>query len=210
MEETENKKKIKTIYKEFKAYLSQMPLPDSPNAVFYDKSEWEYINEAINRLNTVSGKSYEQFKIIQSHDDAGYARQVKIATIRSKLGGLISTLHEEFFSEEVEPFSGNSKFPNMVINNQNTQHQTQHQQQEQKIELEQMLHTAQETIIEEYGKEKSDEAIDLIKKIIANPKNWAIIATSISGLLAIGKIAFAAALPIIGKILLSSAPVFTT
>ncbi len=62
----------------------------------------------------------------------------------------------------------------------------------------------------EYGKEQAEKATDLIKKIILNPKNWSIIAASIVGLVHIGKVAFIAALPALGKVLLEAAPVHSS
>jgi hypothetical protein len=116
-------------------------------------------------------------------------------------------LHGEYFSDEPAPFSGSPSKHSYVFNNQNSQ--TQSQQQEQKMEIDQMLQNAQEMIQAEYGKEQADKASSLIKQIILNPKNWSIIATSITGLLAIGKVAFIAALPILGKILLGAIPVLS-
>jgi len=59
----------------------------------------------------------------------------------------------------------------------------------------------------EYGKEQAEKACDLIKQIVLNPKNWGIIAASIIALANIGHVAFVAALPILGKILLEKAAV---
>lgn len=209
MQYTPENKKIKLIYKELQGYLSQMPLPKNAFDLCYDKSQWEYLNNTIDRLNTATGKNYDEFKTIQLHDSDGWSIPVTLTAVRSKLGGLINVLHEEYFDKEQAPFSGNPGVPSAVFFNQNSQQQNQQQQQEQKIELEQMLQNAQEMIQAEYGKDQAEKASDLIKQIVLNPKNWGIIAASIAGLLAIGKVAFIAVLPILGKILLGAAPVLT-
>jgi hypothetical protein len=213
MQDTPEKKKIKRIYKELQGYLSQIPLPSSANEILTDNEQWEHINTIIDRLNVATENNYDEFKTIQKNDRDGWSIPIMISTVRAKLGSLINVLHEEYFSDEPPPLSGNQA--GMVINNQNSQQQNnsqkqnQQQHQEQKIELDQMLQIAHEEIQAEYGKEQAEKAIDLIKQIVLNPKNWSIIAASIAGLLAIGKVAFIAALPILGKILLGAAPVLS-
>jgi hypothetical protein len=199
-------KKVKLIYRQLQGYLSQIPLPKDTNEIFHEKDQWEYINNAIDNLNSATRNNYDDYKTFQRSDTDGWSIPVKVTVVRSKLGALINVLHEEYFSTETSPFSGNPNATTMVIHNQNSQQQNQNQQQEQKIELEQLLQNAQETIRAEYGEDKANEAIDLIKKIALNPKNWAIVASAIIALTHIGHVAFVAALPILGKILLNNAP----
>ena len=206
---TEEKKKLRPLYNELQGYLSQTPTSTDVNALLFERSQWEHVNTAIDSLNAATGTNYDQFKIIETRDSDGYVNDVRLSTLRTKLGGLISRLHAEYFSDELPPFSGSPSSPRTVINNQNSQQQSQQQHQEQKIELEQMVKNAQEMIQAEYGEEQAKKASDLIKQIISNPKNWAIIATSIIALAHIGHVAFVAALPILGKILLEKAPVHT-
>lgn len=194
MQDTPEKKKIRPLYNAFQGYLQEASISKDANEIFYTDSQWVYLNETIDRLNLITGKNYDQFKIVPEID-RGEPDHVRVSTFKGKLGGLIKYLHAEYFWDDPSP-SGN---PNMVITQTNQQSQQQHQ--EQKIEIEQMLRNAQETIAAEYGKEQADKASDFIKKIVFNPKNWSIIANSITGLLAIGKVAFTAALPILGKIL---------
>ncbi len=207
MTTTLEKKKIKLIYKELQGYLLQIPLPKNAMDLFYDKSGWEHINSAIDRLNAATGGNYDGFKTIQQHDSDGWTISVTLTAVRSKLAGLINVLHEEYFDNEPAPFSDNPGAPSTVIHNQNSQSQSQQQQQEQQIELEQLIQNALETIRAEYGKEQAEKAGDLIEQIIHNSKNWGEVAVAISGLLAIGKVAFTAVLPILGKILLVASPV---
>lgn len=108
---------IRPLYSELQGYLSQAPTIKATSDCIYDSATWEQVNVAIDELNTATQKDYSRFKINpESGDDF-----VRISTHRTKLGGLISRLHAEYFSSEPAPFSG---MPNTVINQSLSQQQT--------------------------------------------------------------------------------------
>lgn len=110
-------KEIRPLYSELQGYLSQAPVIKETTDCIYDSATWEQVNIAIDELNTVTKKDYSRFKINpESGDDF-----VRISTHRTKLGGIISRLHAEYFSSEPAPFSG---MPNTVINQSLSQQQT--------------------------------------------------------------------------------------
>src|SRR6266699_2395358 len=96
----EEKKKVRPLYNEFQGYLSQTPTSTDVNAVLYEKSQWEHVNNAIDSLNAAAGRNYDQFKIIQTMRRDGYLNNIRLSTLRTKLGGLINRLHAEYFSDE--------------------------------------------------------------------------------------------------------------
>jgi hypothetical protein len=195
-------KKIRPIYAQLQACLTY-----SPNkGKIFDHELWNNYHLLIDELNSITRLDYSKFRLKINDSDRSWSH-VDTDQYKTKLASLIRKLHAEYFINEQVPFTDGLLAPSMVIHNQNSQNQSQQQTQEQKIEVEQLLLNAQQMIQAEYGKEKADEAIELIKKIIVNPNNWAIIASAISGLLTIGKVAFTAALPILGKILLGTIPV---
>ena len=124
-----SKEDIKPIYAELQGYLSQAPKesPEKPNAVTYDQLVWTQYNIAIDELNKVSGENYDRFKIQPKITQQGSVF-MGIIPYRSKLGGLISRLHAEYFSDEQPPFSG---MPTTII--------SQSQQQSQSFQIELLL-----------------------------------------------------------------------
>ena len=121
------KEKIRPIYSELQGYLSQAPSEKTTSDATYDSSIWNQFNAAIDELNNISGNNYDRFKIHPETGGAGVAH-VYILTYRSKLGGLISRLHGEFFSDEAAPFSG---MPTTII--------SQNQQQTQSFQIQMLL-----------------------------------------------------------------------
>ncbi len=63
MVDAPEKKKIKLIYKGLQGYLSQLPLPKNTNDICYDKPQWEFLNNTIDRLYAINGESYDEFRI---------------------------------------------------------------------------------------------------------------------------------------------------
>lgn len=121
MTDEQEKKKIRPLYNELQGYLSQAPKNVGANDWFPTNSQWEYVNRAIDRLNTVTGKNYDHFKIAQEiGKQSREPYEVYVSTFKGKLGGLISYLHGEYFSDEPSPFDG---VPSTVI----TQYQNQQQ-----------------------------------------------------------------------------------
>jgi len=117
------KDKIRPLYSELQGYLSQAP--DDHNRSLHHESQWEQLHLTIDELNQITGKSYDKF-ILKPFTTPG-GSFVDVTEYRTKLGGLISRLHGEYFSDEPAPFSG---MPSTIIN------QNQHQSQNIQILLE--------------------------------------------------------------------------
>src|SRR5579862_5594097 len=117
----EDKKKIRPFYSELQGYLSQAPTVQAKPYLYRDEgNEWEQVNTVIEQLNTITGNNFDRFKITLERD-----KDILSVTIyRSKLGGIISYLHGEYFFDEPAPFSG---MPNNVITNNLNQQQSQQQ-----------------------------------------------------------------------------------
>ncbi len=113
------KDQVRPIYSELQGYLSQAPsFKDQPWTT--EQSIWNQYNGTVDELNKVFDQEhkYDRFKIIPSR--RGDFISIDMADYRNKLGGLISRLHAEYFSDEPAPFSG---MPSTII----TQHQVQNQ-----------------------------------------------------------------------------------
>lgn len=110
---------IKSLYAEFMGILSQTPTAKDQVAI-YDNQIWEQYNNSVKKLSEISKKDYSNF-VIRVESTEYRVEYIDTATYRSKLGGLISKLHAEYFDNLPEPFSGK---PSTVINlsqNQNQQ-----------------------------------------------------------------------------------------
>lgn len=113
------KDKIRPLYSELQGYLSQTPDYSSNQTEIYEESTWSQFHSTIDELNQVSGKSYDKFKVVSLNAHGGGAF-VRIMEYRTKLGGIISRLHAEYFNDEPAPFSG---MPSTII--QQNQNQSQ-------------------------------------------------------------------------------------
>jgi hypothetical protein len=122
MTEKNLKEKIRPLYSEFQGYLSQAPKAERSSDSIKDHHLWTQFNTSVNELTKVSGKNYEIFLIQPTQ--GRYAEFTSIANYRQKLGGIISRLHAEYFSDEPPPFSG---MPSTII--------TQTQQQSQSVQI---------------------------------------------------------------------------
>ena len=118
MEREATKDKIRLLYSEFQGYLSQTPKRD--DRVIVDDSDWTRHNETVKELYQIAGENYNKFLIKPNISNDC----VLLSTYRQILGGLISRLHAEYFSDEPAPFSG---MPSTII--------TQTQQQSQSIQM---------------------------------------------------------------------------
>jgi len=116
------KEKIRPIYSELQGYLSQTPAVKDSSDWTSDSSFWNQYNNAIQELNDVSGKKYDRFKIQPEECDwSARVLIIRISSYRNKLGGLISRLHAEYFSDEPTPFSG---MPTTIISQTQQQNQS--------------------------------------------------------------------------------------
>lgn len=133
---------IRPVYAELQGYLAQAPESKSTTDSIHSHTIWSHYNECVNQLKTVAGKDYSRFIITPQQGSRGSF--VLVISYRQKLGGLISCLHGEYFSDESAPFSG---MPNTVIT------QTQHQNQTVFL---QMIFEFQDKIEQSMGKFSDD------------------------------------------------------
>lgn len=150
------KEDIRPIYQELQGYLSQAPGGDKIRLI-YDDNLWEQVNQVIDELNSISGEDYNRFKMTTKQirqGREGMLNVVDVGTYRAKLGGMISRLHGQYFSDEVAPFSG---MPSTVI--------SQTQQQSQSFQV-QLLLEIQSKIDEQLHKlEPEDEKRGFLDKV---------------------------------------------
>ncbi|MCK4797630.1 MAG: hypothetical protein KAT05_09625 [Spirochaetes bacterium] len=116
------KQKIRPIYNELQGYLSQAPNVEK-NGLVFEPSIWEQHNETIDELNKVSSKDYNRYKVEAKSTEwnGSFKLIMNTQSYRTKLSGLISRLHGEYFSNEQPPFS---EMPNTVITQNQMQSQT--------------------------------------------------------------------------------------
>lgn len=170
--------KIKPIYSELQGYLAQAPNNDAGSIRNQDLDT--QVNKAIEELQEISDNNYSRFKInkhTSSQMNKSYT-YIHIQDYRSKLGGLISRLHAEFFSDEPPPFNS---MPQTVIN----QNQNQAQTQEMRVNIVQEM---MDILVRNEAKfdYDSDEA-KFIDKIKAKIKSVSNITDLVSTILKTGK-----------------------
>jgi len=121
MTDAEKKQKLRPFYSELQGYLSQAPtIKEKPYLYDEEADEWGQVNAIIDQLNNITGINYDRFKI----SPPGGSGNLSMSLYRTRLGGLISNIHGEFFSDEQAPFSG---MPNTVITHNLSQQQSQQQ-----------------------------------------------------------------------------------
>ena len=161
-----DKEKVKPIYSELQGYLSQAPKesPERPNAVTGDKLVWTQYNLTIDELNNVSGENYDRFKI-QPKPNVRGSIYMGIIAYRSKLGGLISRLHAEYFSDEQAPLS---ETPSTVIS------QTQKQSQSFQVQMLLEIQSKIDKKLQELGPEdKKRGFLEKVKGALTSVRNTA-------------------------------------
>jgi hypothetical protein len=118
---TEMKEKIRPIYSELQGYLSQAP--SGKTSSIHHEECWNLYNQTLDELQKATNRDYKKFHI-SPVKGMGEIDFIDVGVYRQKLGGLISRLHGEYFSDEIPPFSG---MPSTVI--------TQNQQQVQSVQM---------------------------------------------------------------------------
>lgn len=159
-----NKEDIRPIYSELQGYLSQAP-EEAKIQLIYDKNLWDQANQAIDELSRISGEDYNRFKMTPGRLRSSARLTIEVGTYRTKLGGLISRLHAEYFSDEPTPGSGT---PSTVFS------QTQQQSQSFQIELllqiqskiDEKLHKFEEGSKERTFLEKLKGSLSSVKNIV--------------------------------------------
>ncbi len=122
------KDQIRPIYSELQGYLSQAPeATSSRERIYNDTSLVNQLNSSIQKLEQLTKKDYSRYKerVQTTEWNRGTRQFFDLLSYRSKLGGLISRLYGEYFSDELAPFSG---MPSTIINQYQSQNQTTHVQ----------------------------------------------------------------------------------
>lgn len=167
------KQKIRPLYSQLQGYLSQGPNADGKTSVISDPDFWNHYNKTIDELNDISGNNYDHLEVQPIRGQA--ASWVPIQTYRSKLGGLISRLHGQFFSDEPAPFGS---MPSTIIR--------QSQQQTQSFQI-QMLLEIQSTIDEKIRQfEKGSKEQTFLQKVKSSLASIANITQLVALLLKVG------------------------
>lgn len=146
------KETIRPIYCELQGYLSEAP---ADGGVSLDMLE--QVNQAIENLNRVTGDDYTRFNMVSEvePDESPMYAALGADLYRSKLNGLIMSLHGRYFSDEVPPFSGT---PTTIV--------SQSQQQNQELRV-QMVLEVQDIINEKLSKldESSKKEKGFLEKV---------------------------------------------
>lgn len=154
MMDDQEKRKIRPLYNELQGYLAQAPTAKYTTESFVDNEGWEYVNKAIDRLSALTGKNYDQFKIVEVIQDSlnGRVKVARIVTLRTMLGGLIAHLHGEYFPDEPSPLGG---VPSTVI--------TQYQNQQQSVNV--LILEMQRKIDEKLAATEDEKEKGFLKKL---------------------------------------------
>jgi len=156
-----NKEEVRPIYSELQGCLSQAPPGKGKNGVSREVSDdiVNHFNHLIDELKNVSNKDYNRFEL----RTGGFTTS---STYRTKLSGLISRLHGQYFSDEVAPVL--SGMPSTII--------TQTQQQSQLLQV-QMLLDFQDRITEKINQleegDKKREFLEKVKGALASVRDYA-------------------------------------
>lgn len=117
---TTSKEKIRPTYSELQGYLAQAPRDEKQYALLTGEYTWEHYHSAIKELNDITEKDYDRFKVSPRRNE-DYGPFITIGEYVTRLGGLISRLHAEYFADEPAPFSG---MPSTIITQQQAQTQS--------------------------------------------------------------------------------------
>ena len=119
------REKLRPLYSELKRHLAQAPTGQTASEGFSDKSVWMQYNEAVNSVNEILGKDYSRFLVTPENVINGIKgrKLVRITTYRQKLGGIISSLHGQYFADEPNPCEVT---PSTIINQNQQVNQSVH------------------------------------------------------------------------------------
>ena len=121
-----SKQDIRPIYSELQGYLAQAP-NDEHKATIGDEERaiWEQYNDTVKELNVLTGKDYDRFQLAPVTIPENGRQYAHVTVYRQKLGGLITRLHAEYFSDETPPFA---EMPSTIISQSQNQNQSFHVQ----------------------------------------------------------------------------------
>lgn len=115
-----NKEMIRPLYAELRGYLFQAPEVKATYESISDKAVWNQFNNVVRMLGEITKKDYSRF-IIEPERSSRVGDFVHIILYRQKLGGLLFSLHAEYFNDEVGPLDMG---PATVISQNQQQQQT--------------------------------------------------------------------------------------
>lgn len=117
------KDKIRPIYLELQGFLKELPKQETTSSSIRSEGVWNSYHRAIEELNSITGKNYDFAKVDIKKADSGFGIPyfVSLTEFRLKLGGVISRLYAEYFSDEANPLDGS---PTTLITNSQNQSQT--------------------------------------------------------------------------------------
>lgn len=117
------KEKIRPIYLEFQGFLKELPRLETSASIIRESGVWNSYHKEISELNSITGGNYDNAKLDIKNTQDGFSDPyyVSLAEFRFKLGGIISRLYAEFFSDERNPLDGS---PTTLINNSQSQNQS--------------------------------------------------------------------------------------
>jgi hypothetical protein len=125
----ENKKRdIRVIFSELRGYLKEAPSLKEKDPEIREESIWEQYNETVHQLSAISEKDYKRFCLEPSRRPSSTNYHITVVAYRQGLGGLISALHAEYFTDEPNPLDA---VPSTVI--------SQSQQQDQSVHIQMIL-----------------------------------------------------------------------
>lgn len=115
--------KIKPIYAQLMGILSQTPSFSSSSTTISTVEIWENYNKVIDKLNNISGKSYDDFKVVPKYRTTSSfpGSYVNGTFYRQQVNGLIMQLYGEYFSTENAPFSSS---PGIILSQNQQQNQS--------------------------------------------------------------------------------------
>jgi|GEM_PF-3273901 hypothetical protein len=127
--QTDMRDKVRPLYGDFIGLMSAAPDPKE-GALFYSAHTWEIYHSKVDKLQEITGESFEEYKVTPKGQEDVSDSYVYINEYRSKLSALWNTLYYRFYSEENPPFSGT---PATVV------HQSQSQSQSMIVDVRQFI-----------------------------------------------------------------------
>ena len=152
------KKKVKTLYKEFKGLQSQLPLPtDRPRVA---NSVVDDFNSMVTQLGNEIGENLDKYSV--KEQDRWGDKQYNMLPLRTQIGRVIGFLEDEFDEgQEAAPVSvgKDSSQPQVVVINQNQLLMT-------------MTQNFQQVIDSATSKEEKEKLKELQEELEKPDKDW--------------------------------------
>lgn len=94
------KEELKPIVAELKSYLEHLPKDAPFDEIIEEPQIWEQYNASVDSICKITGKNYSTFSVETIKENGIVLPLVRLAAYRQKLGGLISRLEIEYFSDK--------------------------------------------------------------------------------------------------------------